>query len=192
MAKKNNTPKKLNLTNVNKAEKKIFTTSNLVVEVEKQDFIVKIDDVFRISKMDEAFKDFGNYMDLCEENGIEWNAGTLNLLVILENFTDIKFPDSILNKLQLMVKLTDIGATQKIFDSFNKEEMEKLNKRFEELNKTLPKILEEYGKINNQYMDENINKINDVIAKNSYNVSKVDKDKAKDDVKESEKTDIDG
>lgn len=187
MAKKDNTTKKLNLTNMNKADKKVFTTSDLVVEVEKQDFIVRIDDVFRTSKMDKAFQDFGNIMDYCEDNGIEWNAGTVNLLVILENFTDIKFPDSIINKFQLMVSLTDHGILQKVFDGFKKEELSRLDKRFGEMNKTLPKLFEEYDKINSEYMDDNIRKVNDVIAKKLDKSSTDDKD-----VKESEKTDTDG
>lgn len=183
MAKKDKAPKKINITNMNKADTKAFTTTDLVVEVQNQDFIVRIDDVFRTSKMDNAFQSFGSYMDYCEEKDIDWNAGTLNLLVMLENFTDIKFPDSILNKLQLMVSLTDHGVIDKIFEAFDKEQMGRLQQRFEELNDTLPKMVEEYVKINNKYTEDNINKINDSLAKSEENISEDDK---------SDKTDTDG
>lgn len=150
---------KINLSNMKKLDKQVFTTRTLTVEVEGNKFDIEIDEVFSVDKIDRMFFDARNITEECRELGIEYNDTQLYLLIVVKHFTDIKFPDKAESQFQLMASLSNHDILEKIFNEFSQDELDKLTERVIFLNEQLPMLIDKFDEMVNDFTEQNFDKI---------------------------------
>lgn len=144
MAKSN----KLTLAKLNTVDNKNNQRKTIYVTPERYE--VNIHTLFRESLMDDVVTE---YIALVDElrNNPEFDdsliRGTLSLFNVLtmRKFTDMPFPKKITlsGLIGLSRKFMDNGITNEVINSFPKEEMEKLEKRFKTAQQNAAKVIAE-------------------------------------------------
>lgn len=166
MATKN---KKVNLTNLNKVANKVFTKRKLTVQIEGQNFDIMVNEVFRDSDIELATLEIANMQQQCEEVGLQVSPFILSNLSLVKTFSDIQFPQEIEQQIQLFSLICDLGILEKIFACFSQEELDKLNKKAEDMAENLPKVIDLLkGQIDKQV--KIIENINNKIESESENI----------------------
>lgn len=135
--------KKFNMTNIGRVTEKAFPKRKHLIDIEGETFEVTIDEVFKNSKIEAMMLDMAKDLEACEENGIEMNFIVLGNLHIIQAFTDVQFSNDIVKKINTFIDMTDMGATEKILNKFDKKELDKIDQYIKKMREGLPIAMEE-------------------------------------------------
>ena len=131
-----------------KVEAKKFAYKIIEVELEGENFQVKVDNSFRDSKVEVFVQNVSNDVEECEKKEIQIHPIVLSNLNLVKVFTDIEFPEETEGKIDMFYLLTDLGITEQVFEAFDEKQIQKLNEKIIQIQENLPKIIEELKKQN--------------------------------------------
>lgn len=133
------------------AEKR-FVKKRVGIELDGETYFVKVATKFKDSEIDEMIQKIAEDMESAEKAGLETNSMILSNLAILDIFTDLEFPDDVVDKVAMFVNLVDLGIMEEIFKHFDESEFDKIGNHIEKLRTNLPKAIElikQQSEINN-------------------------------------------
>ena len=143
---------KINLDNLNRAHDKRFKAKRIEIECEGETFPVKVDLVFKDSKIRELVSKTAEDMEQAEAKGLADEILVISNMNIIRTFTDVDFTEDLSKNLQMFEVMTDLGITEKILNAFDENEFEKITEYMNQIQENLPKVLEAL-KENNENLD---------------------------------------
>lgn len=134
---------KLNLKTINKAEKHTFTQKTITIPIDGKEYEVKIDTVFRQTKIQEMITKFLTSKNFQDFNVLD-DAIKLSyyMFMILKNMTDLEIPEDITlaQEINLINSLIDLGIWEAIFAEISEDEINKVNKYLKKFNENLGEL----------------------------------------------------
>jgi len=150
---------KLNLNVINSANSK-FTTKTILVPVDGVDYEVKIDQIFRTSKIEKMVMDFLNTENITKNLDTLDETVKLSFLMylIIKNFTNLDIPNNLKfeEEVNLISSLIDLGIFEVIISQIPESEITKVNEFMQKFNMNLNKVMEEEN-VNINISDDEVN-----------------------------------
>ena len=143
---------KITLDNLNQAHNKRFKAKKIEVECEGQTFPVKVDLVFKDSKIRELISRTAEDMEQAEVKGLLDEILVISNMNIIRTFTDVDFTEDLSKNLQMFEVMTDLGITEEILNTFNEKEFEKITQYMNQIQENLPQVLKALEE-NNENLD---------------------------------------
>lgn len=126
MANKNNV-RKLTMAELKKHDKKLDEKIVEYVNIGEDQYTVKIDRTFRISKMHKVLDDFIQFItEAKDDEAVLGDATPYMSLLIIKHFTDVYVPDKQKDALDLLYVLVDNKVLDKILNAMPEEELTKV------------------------------------------------------------------
>ena len=136
---------KLNLKAIESASKK-FTTKTVIIPVDDVEYEVKIQQVFRTTKIEKMVMDFLKSENVKEIEKLDESVRIAYFMfLIMKEFTDLDIPNNLKfnEQINLINSLIDLGIWEEIFKEIPEEEIAKVNEFMVKFNLNLNKVIEE-------------------------------------------------
>lgn len=146
----------LNLNVINQANEKQFTNKTVIVPVDDKDYEVKIDEIFRTTKIEKMVNNLVKSDNLSKFKDLDDSVKlSYYMYLIIKEFSNLDIPDNLLieEEINLVSNLIDLGIFEAIINEIPESEIKKVNEYLQKFNMNLNKVLDEM----NEGKEENIN-----------------------------------
>src|SRR5690554_4431636 len=110
--------KKLTLTEMRKQDKKLDGKTERTIELNGEEFVIKIDNHFRRTKQHKVLDDLIEFISASEEDPkLLGDITPYMSLLIIKHFTDINISDDINDAMEILYTLIDLEILDKIINS---------------------------------------------------------------------------
>jgi len=104
---------------------------------------IRVEVTFSQSDIRKYIEKVINRIETAERLRLNIDNITITNMTLLDTFTDFEFPESLEESLIMFDLMMDLEVVEKVFDSFQEDEVKKIQKYVEETLKGIPKILKE-------------------------------------------------
>lgn len=132
-----NGAKKINLSNLQKQAKQVFTQKEIMVG----EYSVKIDVQFKPSKIQLLAKELLEKSDYIKDNNVDLDIASFALILLVKYFSDVEVPDEFDQELELYKLLIDNEYLSPIIGAFDETEIAKITEFTKQAKLNLDKLI---------------------------------------------------
>lgn len=136
-------PKKMTISSLKREDSRKYTKKLIRVG----DYEVTVDEQLRPTKIQTMIAELIEKDEYASENGYLFNPSEYALILFVKYFSDISVPSEYEKQIAMLSLLVDLEYLEPIINSFDKEEMDKLNKMIKQYHSNLNLLMNELVKM---------------------------------------------